>query len=62
MMYCNVTQLNEKAKTTNNGLFLEAVQNTHSTCFIKSKNSPANALEFLNLIKHCCSCFKHYLT
>ena len=46
MMYCNVTQLNEKAKTTNNGLFLEAVQNTHSTCFIKSKNSPAMPSNF----------------
>ena len=29
-------QLNEKAKTANN--VFEAVQNTHSTCFIKSKN------------------------
>ena len=31
-------QLNEKAKTTNDNQGFEAVQNTRSTCFIKSKN------------------------
>ena len=51
--------MSEKAKTTNNGSFLKLFKNTHSTCFIMSKNYRATALEFLNLIKHC-SCFRHY--
>ena len=38
--------MNEKVKTTNNRYF----QNTRS-----------QHIEFLNLIKHCCSRFKHYI-
>ena len=39
----------------------EAVQNTRSTCFIGFKNTRLR-LVFLNPIKHCCSCFKQYIS
>ena len=39
----------------------EAVQKTRSTCFIGFKNTRLR-LVFLNPIKHCCSCFKQYLS
>ena len=38
----------------------EAVQKTRSTCFIGSKTTQLR-LVVLNLIKHSCSFFKHYI-
>ena len=38
----------------------EAVQKTHSTCFIASKTTRLR-LVVLNLITHSCSSFKHYI-
>ena len=31
------------------------------TLFYQVQKFSGYALEFLNLIKHCCSCFKHYI-
>ena len=52
--------MNEKAKTTNNGLFLKLFK-TLTARVLSSQKLLGYALEFLNLMKHCCSCFKHYL-
>ena len=38
----------------------EAIQNTRSACFIRSKTLGLRP-RVLNLIKHCFSCFKYYL-
>ena len=55
--------MNEKAKTTNNGSFLKLFK----TLTARDLSSPnifglrPRIFKFLNLIKHCCSCFKHYV-
>ena len=48
-------QLNKKAKTTNNGSLLKLFKTLTARVLSSLK------ILGLRLIKHCCSCFKHYI-
>ena len=47
--------MNEKAKTTDNGSFFKLFKTLTARVLSSLKSL------YLNLIKHCCSCFKHYI-